>query len=188
MRPAPAHRGGLKPVTPMLDGLGAKLAEKWLSTVAAPGLFFVGAAVSTVALGHGPPSRLACPGCAGEALGDGGVRVVHGRSAHRCRVGRPRAVAVGTLVRACAAGAERIWTGNWPAPARPLALRLTAHRTTRWRRINGSAAGPLGTSAAGDRRAHGPPGPDHPGRAQPPHAHRRPVRSPGRSPAPPVRH
>ncbi|WOT40167.1 hypothetical protein [Streptomyces coeruleorubidus] len=122
-------------MTPMLDGLGAKLAEKWLSTVAAPGLFFVGAAASTVVLGH--DSALDWHALRRQvrhwATAMSGWSTVGQLTAVALAV--LAAVAVGTLARSCATGAERIWTGDWPGPARPLARRLTAHRTRRWRRI-----------------------------------------------------
>jgi hypothetical protein len=63
------------------------------------------------------------------------------------------AVAAGTLVRSCAGGAARIWTGDWPGPARPLARRLTAHRAARWQHVNDRVRRLRARAPARDRSA-----------------------------------
>ncbi|MEV5173445.1 hypothetical protein AB0L10_20690 [Streptomyces flaveolus] len=119
-------------MAPVLDGLGEKLAEKWLTALAAPGLLFVGATATAAVLGHahaldwsllrrrvGHWATTAGHWPAGEQLAAAAVLVL-------------AAVAVGTLVRTCGDGAVRIWTGDWPRPLRPLAHRLTARRARHW--------------------------------------------------------
>ncbi|MEU9980488.1 hypothetical protein [Streptomyces sp. NPDC050856] len=127
-------------MAPLLDSLGQKLAEKWLSALAAPGLLFVAAVVCGAVLGHG------------EAL-DGAALLERtgrwtARTARWSTVGQIAAVAAvvlasvaaGTFVRTCARGAERIWTGDWPSLAGPLADRLTTRRRGRWRAVQSDIA------------------------------------------------
>ncbi|MFE3760993.1 hypothetical protein ACFXPI_04405 [Streptomyces sp. NPDC059104] len=119
-------------MTPVLDQLGEKLAEKWVSALALPGLLFVGASACAAVLGQD------------HAL-DLGLLIEKARHwaatvAHRPVVGQVTAVAVallvavamGMFVRVCGEGAARVWTGDWPRPARRLARRVTARRAGLW--------------------------------------------------------
>ncbi|MER6346505.1 hypothetical protein ACWC10_16390 [Streptomyces sp. NPDC001595] len=141
-------------MAPVLDGLGQKLAEKWLSSLAAPGLLFLAAAATGAVLGHG------------SALDRSAVferfehwATVAGRWSTIGQLAVVAAivlasVALGSFVRVCADGAERIWTGDWPALARPLADRLTARRLRRWEGIQAEIAqlrGPEPAHRRGER-------------------------------------
>ncbi|MFJ7776907.1 hypothetical protein [Streptomyces yangpuensis] len=117
----------------LLGGLGEKLADKWVSALAVPGLLLMAASAAAAVLGQA------------DALDVAALRARAGQEAARAgewsTVAQIAAlgavvlgsVAVGALVRACAAAAERVWTGDWPAPAGRVAARLTARRTARWR-------------------------------------------------------
>ncbi|MEV4442432.1 hypothetical protein AB0K09_26160 [Streptomyces sp. NPDC049577] len=120
-------------MAPVLDGLGEKLAEKWMSALAAPGLLFMGAAAAAAVLGHG------------HALDAGLLRERAGQWAaiagHWPVVGQVAAlavavlasVAVGTFVRTCAEEvAVGIWAGEWPRWGDRLAARLLERRVRRW--------------------------------------------------------
>ncbi|MEV4744217.1 hypothetical protein [Streptomyces sp. NPDC049555] len=120
-------------MAPVLDGLGEKLAEKWVSASAAPGLLFLAASAAAAVLGHD------------HALDGGLLRERAGHWAataeHRPVAGQVAAVAVvvlasvaaGAFVRICAEeAAVRLWTGDWPRAARALDRRLTARRAGRW--------------------------------------------------------
>jgi hypothetical protein len=122
-------------VAPVLDSLGQKLAEKWLSALAFPGLLFVAAAATGAVLGHGSAlDRSALFERFGQWATKAGQWPTIGQLAVFAAIVLA-SVAVGTLVRVCADGAERIWTGDWPAVARPLADRLTARRLRQWEEI-----------------------------------------------------
>ncbi|MEV8554789.1 hypothetical protein AB0L04_33900 [Streptomyces glaucescens] len=122
-------------MAPVLDGLSQKLAEKWLSALAVPGLLFVAATAAGAVLGHDSAlDRSLLLERFGHWAAQAGRWPALGQIAVVAAVVLA-AVAAGTVVRACADGAERIWTGDWPGPARPLADRLTARRRARWQRI-----------------------------------------------------
>ncbi|GAA2707888.1 MULTISPECIES: hypothetical protein [Streptomyces] len=120
-------------MAPVLDGLGEKLAEKWVSASAAPGLLLVAASTAAAVLGHG------------HALDGGLLRERAGHWAatagHWPVAGQVAAVAVvvlasvaaGAFVHTCAEEtAVRLWTGDWPRAAHALERRLTARRAGRW--------------------------------------------------------
>ncbi|MEH0450211.1 MULTISPECIES: hypothetical protein [unclassified Streptomyces] len=123
-------------MAPVLDGLGEKLAEKWVSALAVPGLLFTGAVAAAAVLGHG------------HALDGGLLRERAGQWAatagHWPVVGQVAAVAVavlasvavGTLVQTCAEEvAVSVWAGEWPRWADRLAAWSTERRVRRWQDI-----------------------------------------------------
>ncbi|MGW2774504.1 hypothetical protein ACWC4C_18625 [Streptomyces olivaceoviridis] len=119
-------------MAPVLDGLGEKLAEKWLTALAAPGLLFVGATATAAVLGHTHALDWSLlRGRADHWATTAGHWSTGGQLA-AAAVLILAAVAVGTLVRTCGDGAVRIWTGDWPGPLRSPAHRLTARRARRW--------------------------------------------------------
>ncbi|MFD7701749.1 hypothetical protein [Streptomyces caelestis] len=122
-------------MAPVLDSLSQKLAEKWLSALAVPGLLLVAAVAAGAVLGHGSAlDGSLLLGRLGQWAKEAGRWPALGQVAVVTAIVLA-AVAAGALVRACAEGAERIWTGEWPGPARALAGRLTARRLARWQRI-----------------------------------------------------
>ncbi|MFE9700538.1 hypothetical protein [Streptomyces sp. NPDC006270] len=123
-------------MAPLLDSLGQKLAEKWISALAAPGLLFVAAVASAALLGQGDAlDRSVWMERAGRWAAEVGRWPTVGQIAAVAAVVLA-SVAAGTSVRACTREAERIWTGDWPAAARSTAGRLTARRLGRWEQIN----------------------------------------------------
>ncbi|WP_175407494.1 hypothetical protein [Streptomyces sp. TRM64462] len=122
-------------MAPLLDSLGQKLAEKWLSALAAPGLAFVAAATTGAVLGHGDAlDRSALF----ERMGHWATQAAKWPAVGQLALAAAvivASVAVGTFVRACAEGAERVWTGDWPSVAWRPGDRLTARRLRRWERI-----------------------------------------------------
>lgn len=122
-------------MAPVLDSLSQKLAEKWLSALAVPGLLLVVAVAAGTVLGHGSAlDRSLLLERFGQWAKEAGQWPALGQIAVVAAIVLA-AVAAGTLVRVCAEGAERIWTGDWPGPARSLAGRLTARRLARWQQI-----------------------------------------------------
>ncbi|MGW7788041.1 hypothetical protein [Streptomyces tricolor] len=117
----------------LLGGLGEKLADKWVSALAVPGLLLMAASAAAAVLGQTDALDLAAlrTRAGQEAARAGEWSTVAQLAALGAVV--LGSVAVGALVRACAAAAERVWTGAWPAPADRVAARLTARRKTRWR-------------------------------------------------------
>lgn len=123
-------------MAPLLDTLGQKLAEKWISALAVPGLLFTATAVCAAVLGHEDAldwSTLS------ERMGH--WTTVAAQWSAMGQIAAVAAVvlasvAAGTFVRTCAVGAERIWTGDWPSMVRRPADWLTARRLTRWELIN----------------------------------------------------
>ncbi|MGO4456639.1 hypothetical protein AB4039_04825 [Streptomyces sp. M-16] len=117
---------------PVLDQLGEKLAEKWVSALALPGLLLVGASACAAVLGQG---RALDAGLLIEEAGHWATTVAHwpvvGQVA-AVAVTLLVAVAMGMFVRVCSDGAVRVWTGDWPRPARRLARRATARRAGLW--------------------------------------------------------
>lgn len=123
-------------MAPVLDGLGQKLAEKWMLALAAPGLLFVGATASAAVLGQ---ARALDWPVLRERVGHWAVQAGRWPTAGQLvavAVVVLASVAVGMVVRASGEGAVRIWAGDWPGPARPLADRLTARRAERWNQIH----------------------------------------------------
>ncbi|MFF7454266.1 hypothetical protein [Kitasatospora sp. NPDC008115] len=116
----------------LLGGLGEKLADKWISALAVPGLLLMAASAAGAVLGQADALDLAAlrARAAQEAARAGEWSTVAQLTALGAVV--LGSVAVGALVRACAAAAERIWTGDWPAPAGRVAARLTDRRKARW--------------------------------------------------------
>jgi len=120
-------------VTPFLDELGKRLAERWLATLVVPGVLFLAVATVAVTLGHG------------NAL-DGHDLATHTAQwttavSHWPVIGQAAAliavvlgsIATATTIRAIADGAMlRLWLGQWP---RSLAELHTARRATRWHRL-----------------------------------------------------
>lgn len=122
-------------MAPLLDSLGQKLAEKWISALAAPGLIFVAAAAAGAVLGQGAAlDRSALLERIGHWATEAARWSTVGQIAAVAAVVLA-SVAAGTFVRTCARGAERIWTGEWPSLARPLTDWLTARRLRRWEQI-----------------------------------------------------
>ncbi|MFI6107513.1 hypothetical protein [Streptomyces sp. NPDC051310] len=135
-------------MAPALDSLSQKLAEKWLSALAAPTLFFVAAAATGAVLGHGAAlDRSALFERFGHWATVAGRWPTVGQIALIAAIVLV-SVAVGTFVRACADGVERIWTGDWPTVARPLADRLTARRLRQWQDIEEEIAELRGSTPA----------------------------------------
>ncbi|MEV7991856.1 hypothetical protein AB0O67_08055 [Streptomyces sp. NPDC086077] len=133
---------------PVLDGLSQKLAEKWLSELAVPGLLFVAAAATGVVLGHGSAlDRSALFERFGHWATQAGQLPTLGQIGVVAAIVLA-SVASGAFVRACADGVERIWTGEWPAFARPLADRLTARRLRHWEEIEAEITRLRGASPA----------------------------------------
>ncbi|TDD19709.1 hypothetical protein [Nonomuraea diastatica] len=113
------------------SGLSGKLAERWLSLLALPGLLVLGTAVTAAALGH-------------RRWHDVGLLATHiGKLAGEPAMRNTGAVilvllgvlggsaAVGLTVQAFGWAIERLWTGRWPTlVARP----LVAWRRRRWTR------------------------------------------------------
>ncbi|MFF7503813.1 hypothetical protein ACFZBM_30880 [Streptomyces lavendulae] len=99
---------------PVLDQLGEKLAEKWVSALALPGLLLVGASACAAVLGQG---RALDAGLLIEEAGHWATTVAHwpvvGQVA-AVAVTLLVAVAMGMFVRVCSDGAVRVWTGDWP--------------------------------------------------------------------------
>ncbi|MGY1583091.1 hypothetical protein [Streptomyces sp. MN13] len=119
-------------MAPVLDSLGQKLAEKWLSAMAVPGLLFVVAAATGAVLGHESAlDRSVLFERFDKWATEAGKWSTLGQLAFFAAIVLA-SVAVGTLVRVCADGVERIWAGDWPGMARPLADRLTDRRLRQW--------------------------------------------------------
>ncbi|WP_149182782.1 hypothetical protein [Streptomyces sp. TRM49041] len=122
-------------MAPLLDSLGQKLAEKWLSALAAPGLAFVAAVTTGAVLGQGAALDRSL---LFERVGHWAAEAARWPAVGQLALAGAviiASVAVGTFVRTCAEGAERVWTGDWPSKARRLADRLTARRLRRWEQI-----------------------------------------------------
>jgi hypothetical protein len=136
-------------VAPVLDSLGQKLAEKWLSALAAPGLLFVAAAATGAVLGH---ESALDRSVLFERFDTWATKAGQWSTLGQLAVFAAvvlASVAVGTLVRVCADGVERVWAGEWPGMARPLADRLTARRRRRWEEIEAGM-----TRLRGEHPAH----------------------------------
>ncbi|MFE7560895.1 hypothetical protein [Kitasatospora sp. NPDC057500] len=120
----------------LLGGLGEKLADKWISALAVPGLLLMAASAAGAVLGQADALDLAAlrARAGQEAARAGEWSTVAQLTALGAVV--LGSVAVGALVRACAGVAERIWTGDWPAPAGRVAARLTDRRKTRWQGVH----------------------------------------------------
>ncbi|MGC0317881.1 hypothetical protein [Kitasatospora acidiphila] len=119
----------------ILDGLGEKLVDKWLSALAVPGLLFMAAAATGAVLGQGAALDLtALRERVGHWAAEAGKWSTVGQLA-AVAVIVLGSVAVGTFVQTCAGGVERVWTGDWPAPARQPAKRLTSWRRARWEEV-----------------------------------------------------
>ncbi|WP_380281801.1 hypothetical protein [Kitasatospora purpeofusca] len=116
----------------VLDGLGEKLADKWISALAVPGLLLMAASAAAAVLGQTDALDLAALRARAEqeAARAGGWSTVAQLAVLGAAV--LGSVAVGAFVRACATAAERVWTGTWPAPADRAATWLTDRRRTRW--------------------------------------------------------
>ncbi|MEV7177807.1 hypothetical protein [Kitasatospora sp. NPDC093679] len=137
----------------LLDGIGEKLADKWLTALAVPGLLFMGAATAGAVLGQGSALDL-------HLLR---VRIDQWSAAagEWSTVGQLAALAaivlgsatVGTFVRSCAQASERVWTGDWPVLTGWLAARLITARRRRW---NGIQAQVNGLRATALPRQRGP--------------------------------
>ncbi|MGW0953843.1 hypothetical protein ACWCRF_27010 [Streptomyces sp. NPDC002405] len=121
----------------LLDGLGEKLAEKWISALAVPGLLLMAVATAGTVLGQ----RSALdPTVLRERIGHWSAAAAEWSAVGQLALLAAvvlGSVAVGTFVRSCAQGVERVWTGDWPALARWPAKRLTTARQERWDRIQG---------------------------------------------------
>lgn len=119
-------------MTSLLDRIGEKLADKWISALAVPGLLLMATAAVATELGQRSALDLAV---LRERAGHWGAA-----AAGWSTLGQLTAlavvvlgsVAVGTVVRSCAQGVERLWAGDWPRIAAWPARRLTAARQRRW--------------------------------------------------------
>lgn len=120
-------------MTPFLNELGKKLAEKWLSALVIPGLLLLITTSIAVHLGHSSALD-------GRLL----VKLVNQWTATATRwpvagqaagfaVAMLGSIIVGALIRAVAEMLVRpIWFGDWP---RPLAAYVTDRRKARWREL-----------------------------------------------------
>ncbi|ATZ29346.1 hypothetical protein SLAV_37910 [Streptomyces lavendulae subsp. lavendulae] len=151
---------------PVLDQLGEKLAEKWVSALALPGLLLVGASACAAVLGQG---RALDAGLLIEEAGHWATTVAHwpvvGQVA-AVAVTLLVAVAMGTFVRVCSDGAVRVWTGDWPhagpgsgetCSGRSTGSAATTHRTTATTRNCGrSRTSPPAVTGRGSPHRPGP--------------------------------
>ncbi|GAA1286813.1 hypothetical protein [Saccharothrix xinjiangensis] len=133
-------------MTPFLNELGKKLAEKWLSVLVLPGLLLLATTGVAVRLGHSSAldGRLLV-----KLVGQWAAAVARWPATGQAAgfaAALLASLAVGALVRAAADAVLRpIWFGNWP---RPLATRATNRRAKRWRGLQGRL---------GELRAEAPP-------------------------------
>ncbi|CAL9675561.1 hypothetical protein SUDANB105_07855 [Streptomyces sp. enrichment culture] len=117
-------------MTAFLNGLGAKLAERWVSLLLLPGLLYGAAVLCAAWLSHD------------HAL-DERLLADHAENYLKSYGGRPYAAAVlavlvllavaglGLLARFAAFLVGRAWLGPWPRPLTPLTNRLTERRRRR---------------------------------------------------------
>ncbi|WP_258907607.1 hypothetical protein [Actinokineospora sp. UTMC 2448] len=117
-------------VTPFLNELGKKLAERWLSRLVVPGLLLVAAVVVAVRWGHGSALDLAGARAWGEA-----VAVTVSRWSGLVQAGALIAVLVASAGVGVGVGAvaelvaRPLWFGSWPGW---LGRRGVARRVGRW--------------------------------------------------------
>lgn len=111
-----------------LSGLGTKIADKWLTTVALPGLLFVGFTLLAWTKGTTISSVVARADAASTALRRAGAAAIVLDVAAILLLSSAAALTahgLGFLI-------QRGWLGQWPAPFAFLASRLTASRRRRW--------------------------------------------------------
>ena len=136
-------------MTPFLNELGKRLAERWMATLVVPGVLFLATAVVAVVLGQGAAldgAKLASQ--AGRWTTDVSSWPLIGQGAALVGVVLG-SVAVAAVVQAVSDGAMlRLWLGQWP---RPLADRLTSRRAARWRRLLDEIAAHRAVAAHGQR-------------------------------------
>ncbi|MET9686043.1 hypothetical protein [Streptomyces coeruleorubidus] len=111
-------------MTPLVDQLGRKVLDRWLTTLTPPALGFAAVALAVHALGH----RNALD----HRLFEAGVRQWAGGGTARVAMGMLALLALATAVEAASAAVRRLWSGDWIGPAAALARRLTERRQARW--------------------------------------------------------
>jgi len=115
-----------------LAALGDKLAEKWLSLLVLPGLLFLAVAAGGQVLGQHHPfdggrlSRRVDMLAAEPAAHATGTVVLVAAAVLAASAG------AGLLAAALGGAVERLWLGDWPAWAAPVARALGVRRQRRW--------------------------------------------------------
>ncbi|MFF5219403.1 hypothetical protein [Micromonospora sp. NPDC000442] len=134
-----------------LSELGKKLAERWLLTLAVPGLLYCAAAVAAHSLGHHPRTvtttlRLELASLSASARRDPLLAVLTVLLS---------AAAAALLASACAGAVRWLWSGDWPAPLAALGRPLRERRAERWERRHGEYEAAVRAERLGTARAPG---------------------------------
>ncbi|MFI2663419.1 hypothetical protein [Micromonospora carbonacea] len=134
-----------------LSELGKKLAERWLLTLAVPGLLYCAAAVAAHSLGHHPRTvittlRLELASLSAEARRDPLLAVL---TVLLC------AAAAALLASACAGAVRWLWRGDWPTPLAVLGRPLRERRAERWERRHGEYEAAVRAERLGATRSSG---------------------------------
>ncbi|MZF87421.1 hypothetical protein [Streptomyces sp. SID5643] len=140
-------------MTGFLSALGSRLAERWVSLLAVPGLLYTVTAFMAVTFGWLPVGLAGLRSQGRARLSEAGVPPsLTSAVSVAFGVGAILLVTAGAglLAQAVAGPVERACCGAWPGWARPLEHRLTERRSRRWSRAHERvrAAAP----AAGARR------------------------------------
>ncbi|MFC8661259.1 hypothetical protein [Streptomyces sp. NPDC057199] len=115
-------------MTPLIDQLGRKVLERWLAPLTPPALGFAAVVLAIRELGH----RHALD----YHLFEAGARAWADTGAGGVAAALFSLVVFAMAVEAASAGVRRLWLGDWPRPAAPLARRLTVRREEWWRELD----------------------------------------------------
>jgi hypothetical protein len=115
--------------------LAKTLAERWLSLLVLPGVFFLGAVWLAATLGHADAWDVALLARRTDEAAAAVTAQPGGAQALLAVAVLAGATGVGFAVQALAGATRRVWLGQWPWPFRWLAAVRTARRGKRWQRL-----------------------------------------------------
>ncbi|MGC0341058.1 hypothetical protein [Streptomyces sp. SLBN-8D4] len=118
-----------------LEQLAKTLADRWISLLVLPGVFFLGAVWLSVQLGHADAWDAALLTRRAEDTMAEVADLSSGAQALLVVAVLAAASGVGFVVQTLAAVTRRVWLGPWPRLFAPVASARTARRRARWYRL-----------------------------------------------------
>ncbi|MFE6554114.1 hypothetical protein ACFVHS_37830 [Streptomyces sp. NPDC057746] len=115
--------------------LAKTLADRWISLLVLPGVFFLGGVWLAVSLGHGQAWNVVLLTRQAENAATTVADLPTGAQALLVVVVLAGAAGTGFVVQALAGVTRRIWLGQWPRPLGQLVAAQTARRRAQWHRL-----------------------------------------------------